>query len=86
MILELSIIFSPYLLPMTQDEILALHTHKKLDMQVCVDINTTQDLATRYTPSVALPCLEIQKNPDIIYDYTRKKDTLAIISDGTAVL
>jgi malate dehydrogenase (oxaloacetate-decarboxylating) len=71
---------------MTPSELLTLHTHKKLDMQVCVDIDDTQDLAKRYTPAVALPCLEIQKDPSLAYDYTWKKHTVAIISDGTAVL
>lgn len=71
---------------MSQEEILKLHRQQKLDMQVCVEINTSQDLATRYTPSVALPCLEIQKDASTLYDYSWKKNTLAIISDGTAVL
>lgn len=71
---------------LTKQELLELHTHQKLDMQVMVEINNSADLATRYTPSVALPCLEIQKDPSLAYDYSWKKNTIAIISDGTAVL
>ena len=71
---------------LSQEELLQLHRRQKLAMQVCVEINTSQDLATRYTPSVALPCLEIQKDHSLAYDYTWKKNTVAIISDGTAVL
>ncbi|MEY3197615.1 MAG: hypothetical protein RL023_181 [Candidatus Parcubacteria bacterium] len=71
---------------LAQEELLQLHRRQKLDIQVCVEINDTQDLAIWYTPSVALPCLEIQKDPSLAYDYTWKKNTIAIISDGTAVL
>ena len=39
-----------------------------------------------YSPGVAEPCLEIQKNPDTAYDYTDKGNLVAVISNGTAVL
>ncbi|MCK7530463.1 MAG: hypothetical protein MZV63_05170 [Marinilabiliales bacterium] len=39
-----------------------------------------------YTPGVAYPCLEIEKNPDDAYEYTSKGNLVAVISDGTAVL
>jgi malate dehydrogenase (oxaloacetate-decarboxylating)(NADP+) len=47
---------------------------------------TQRDLALAYTPGVAKPCLEIQKNPDDIYKYTAKGNLVAVISNGTAVL
>jgi malate dehydrogenase (oxaloacetate-decarboxylating)(NADP+) len=49
--------------------------------------HTTQyDLSLAYTPGVALPCTEIEKNPDDAYQYTAKNNLVAVISNGTAVL
>src|SRR5512138_2108987 len=48
--------------------------------------NTQYDLSLAYTPGVAEPCLEIQKNPDDAYTYTAKGNLVAVISNGTAVL
>ncbi len=45
-----------------------------------------QELSLAYTPGVASPCLEIEKNPEKIYDYTSKGNLVAVISNGTAVL
>ena len=47
---------------------------------------TQKDLGLAYTPGVAVPCLEIQKNPDNAYKYTAKANLVAVISNGTAVL
>ena len=47
---------------------------------------TAEDLSLAYTPGVALPCLEIQKNPDNAYKYTSKGNLVAVVSNGTAVL
>ena len=44
------------------------------------------DLALAYSPGVAHPCLEIDKNPDDVYKYTSKSNLVAVISNGTAVL
>lgn len=49
-------------------------------------ITSSRDLSLAYTPGVAEPCREIYKNPDLAYTYTRKWNTVAVISDGTAVL
>lgn len=48
--------------------------------------NTQSDLSMAYTPGVAEPCLEIQKNPEDAYLYTAKCNLVAVISNGTAVL
>ncbi len=48
--------------------------------------NTQYDLSLAYTPGVAEPCLEIQKNPEDAYKYTAKGNLVAVISNGTAVL
>src|SRR3989338_10987566 len=47
---------------------------------------TAKDLSLAYTPGVAQPCLEIQKNPADAYKYTTKGNVVAVISNGTAVL
>ena len=48
--------------------------------------NTQYDLSLAYTPGVAEPCLEIEKNPEDAYKYTSKGNLVAVISNGTAVL
>jgi malate dehydrogenase (oxaloacetate-decarboxylating)(NADP+) len=45
-----------------------------------------RDLSLAYSPGVAVPCLEIQKNPEKAYDYTNKGNMVAVVSNGTAVL
>jgi malate dehydrogenase (oxaloacetate-decarboxylating)(NADP+) len=47
---------------------------------------TQADLRLAYTPGVAVPCLEIQKNPELSYEYTSRGNLIAVISNGTAVL
>lgn len=48
--------------------------------------SSARDLSLAYSPGVAVPCLEIEKNPNTIYDYTGKGNLVAVISNGTAVL
>ncbi|MDR2206251.1 MAG: NADP-dependent malic enzyme [Flavobacteriaceae bacterium] len=48
--------------------------------------SSQRDLSLAYSPGVAVPCLEIEKNPKTIYDYTGKGNLVAVISNGTAVL
>lgn len=75
----------------TSQELEALRFHiegqpGKVSMQPTKPLNTQRDLALAYSPGVAVPCLEIQKNPDLAYDYTAKGNYVAVISNGTAVL
>lgn len=58
----------------------------KVAMHATKPLNTQRDLALAYSPGVAIPCLEIAKNPDLAYDYTSKGNYVAVISNGTAVL
>ncbi len=70
-------------------EALQFHTQGqpgKVAMHATKPLNTQRDLALAYSPGVAIPCLEIQKNPDLAYDYTSKGNYVAVISNGTAVL
>jgi len=47
---------------------------------------TSRDLSLAYSPGVAEPCLDIEKNPDLAYEYTAKGNLVAVVSNGTAVL
>lgn len=68
----------------------ALEKHRqwkgKLSMEIKAPINTSEELAVAYTPGVAEPCLEIAKDESLAYEYTGKGNTVAVITDGTAVL
>ena len=68
----------------------SLQSHKqlrgKLEVSSRVKITNEKDLSLAYTPGVAEPCREIHKDPSTAYLYTRKWNTVAVISDGTAVL
>ena len=58
----------------------------KLEISSRVKMENEKDLSLAYTPGVAEPCREIHKDPSTAYLYTRKWNTVAVISDGTAVL
>ncbi|MDD2789859.1 MAG: malate dehydrogenase [Sulfurimonas sp.] len=58
----------------------------KISVETTKKVDTQKDLALAYTPGVAVPCLEIQKNPENAYKYTSKGNLVAVISNGTAVL
>ncbi|MEG0771818.1 malic enzyme-like NAD(P)-binding protein [Clostridium sp.] len=70
------------------DESLKMHKEKKGKLEVIgkVKVETREDLSIAYTPGVAQPCIEIAKDKDKVYDYTIKGNTVAIVSNGTAVL
>ena len=69
---------------------LALEMHRehqgKIETISRVKLETRDDLSTAYTPGVAEPCREIHANPDDVYTYTLKGRTIAVVSDGSAVL
>ena len=58
----------------------------KIEVTQRVEIHDRDDLSLAYTPGVATPCLEIQKDESKSYDLTRRWNTVAVITDGTAVL
>lgn len=68
----------------------ALELHEKwngkLDTVSKVHVKTREDLALAYTPGVAEPCKVIAKDPEAAYRYTIKSNTVAVVSDGSAVL
>jgi malate dehydrogenase (oxaloacetate-decarboxylating) len=58
----------------------------KIEVVSTVEVNNREDLSIAYTPGVAQPCLEIQKDVDLSYVYTRRHNLIAVVTDGTAVL
>ncbi|MBQ3663378.1 MAG: NAD-dependent malic enzyme [Clostridia bacterium] len=58
----------------------------KIEVVATVPVKTKEDLSLAYTPGVAQPCLEIQKDVEKSYDLTRRHNLCAVITDGTAVL
>jgi malate dehydrogenase (oxaloacetate-decarboxylating)(NADP+) len=58
----------------------------KIEVVATKPCATQRDLGMAYTPGVAEPCREIEKNPDTAYDYTTKGNLVAVVSNGTAVL
>ena len=68
----------------------SLNLHKRLKgkirMTPKMDVRNKEDLSLVYSPGVAEPCREIARNPEAVWDYTIKSNTVAIVSDGSAVL
>ena len=58
----------------------------KIETQLKTPIQTKEDLSTVYSPWVAAPCLAIQQNEEDVKKYTLAGNTVAVISDGSAVL
>ena len=58
----------------------------KIEVTARVEVKDREDLSLAYTPGVATPCLEIQKDESKSYDLTRRWNTVAVITDGTAIL
>ncbi len=71
-----------------QDKALQMHKewNGKLETTAKSHVNSREDLAIAYTPGVAEPCKVIAKDPEAAYTYTIKSNTVAVVSDGSAVL
>lgn len=69
-------------------ESLLLHARLrgKISVELKEDVTSKEDLSLVYSPGVAEPCREIAKNPEKAYDYTMKGNTVAVVTDGSAVL
>ncbi len=73
----------------TKEDALLYHSrgrHGKIEVIPTKPYSTQFDLSMAYTPGVAYPCLEIEKTPEAVYNYTAKGNLVAVISNGTAVL
>ena len=60
--------------------------HGKIEVVSRAKVTNREELSVAYTPGVAEPCLEISKDVDLSYKYTRRSNLVAVITDGTAVL
>jgi malate dehydrogenase (oxaloacetate-decarboxylating)(NADP+) len=73
----------------TKTEALLYHSEGrkgKIEVVATKPCYTARELSLAYTPGVAEPCLEIEKNPEDVYEYTAKGNLVAVVSNGTAVL
>ncbi|MDD2917999.1 NADP-dependent malic enzyme [Rhodoferax sp.] len=61
-------------------------THGKISVNATKPLINQRDLALAYSPGVAYPCLDIQANPDLAYEYTSRGNLVGVITNGTAVL
>ncbi len=71
------------------EEALALHAMGrpgKLEIRITKSLATARDLSLAYSPGVAEPCLRIQRDPNLAYEYTTRGNMVAVVSNGTAVL
>ena len=73
-----------------EEEALSFHNRDGVPGKIAImptkPLLTQRDLSLAYSPGVAVPCLEIQKDPSLAYEYTAKGNMVAVISNGTAVL
>ncbi len=73
----------------TKEEVLEYHAKPvpgKIAIEVTKPVRDSKDLSIAYSPGVAIPCLEIDKDENLAYEYTNKANLVAVISDSTAVL
>ena len=72
-----------------REDVLEYHSSTppgKISVTPTKPCHTQLDLSLAYTPGVAIPCLEIEKEPGLAYSYTGKGNLVAVVSNGTAVL
>jgi len=69
-----------------EDRTFHMHEGGKIEVLPLAPVRDIEDLSMAYTPGVARVCMEIAKNPEAAHRYTIKRNTVAIVSDGTAVL
>jgi len=62
------------------------HRHGKIEVVATKPCFTQRELSLAYSPGVSYPCLEIEKDPEKVFDYTAKGNLVAVLSNGTAVL
>ena len=70
----------------SSEEVFKVHQGGKIEIKSKFEVKTKDDLALVYTPGVALVCEEIARNPAKVFDLTIKKNTIAVFTDGSAIL
>jgi malate dehydrogenase (oxaloacetate-decarboxylating) len=78
--------FGTTLSPAAEDPVFAMHRGGKIGVRPSVDVTDRQGLAMAYTPGVARVCTAIAEAPELAADYTWVSNTVAVVTDGTAVL
>jgi malate dehydrogenase (oxaloacetate-decarboxylating) len=68
------------------DPVFALHRGGKMEVRSTVPVRNRDDLSLAYTPGVARVCTAIAESPELVHDYTWVSNTVAVVTDGTAVL
>ncbi len=69
-----------------KEKVLEYHKNGKIGIALTKSCDSQHELSLAYTPGVAIPCLEIARDPDLSFEYTNRANLVAVISDGTAVL
>lgn len=70
----------------TKEKALEYHIGGKIGIDLVKPCNTQFELSLAYTPGVAIPCLEIEKDENLSFEYTNRANLVGVVSDGTAVL
>jgi len=70
----------------TKEKALEYHKNGKIGIDLTKPCSTQEELSIAYTPGVAIPCLEIEKDENLSFEYTNRGNLVGVISDGTAVL
>lgn len=70
----------------TKEKALSYHKGGKLGIEVTKPCSTQYELSLAYTPGVAYPCLEIERDPDLAFEYTNRANLVGVVTDGSAVL
>jgi len=70
----------------TKEKALEYHIGGKIGIDLTKPCSTQYELSLAYTPGVAIPCLEIEKDENLAFEYTNRANLVAVISDGSAVL
>lgn len=68
------------------EKVLKYHKGGKIGTEIKTKVNDNGDLSLAYTPGVAIPCLEIKEDKELAYEYTNKANSVAVVTNGTAVL
>ena len=70
----------------TKEKTLEYHKNGKIGIDLTKHCDSQYELSMAYTPGVAIPCLEIEKDKNLSFEYTNRANLVAVVSDGTAVL
>jgi len=70
----------------TKEKTLEYHQNGKIGIELTKPCDSQHELSMAYTPGVAIPCLEIEKDRNLSFEYTNRANLVAVVSDGTAVL